>query len=120
MLADSHNILNRWNKYFSQLLNVHNVSDVKQIEVHTAEPLVPDPSRLEVKLTRTIGKLRKYKSPGSDQIPAELTQAGGEILLSKTKLHGLSPRANYTDRASAVCGRSDCQRLRIEGATWSA
>jgi hypothetical protein len=29
-----------------------------------------------------IAKLEKYKSPGSDQIPAELIQAGGEILLS--------------------------------------
>jgi hypothetical protein len=36
----------------------------------------------------------------------------------KIKLHGLSPRANYTDRATAACRRSDCQRLRIEGATW--
>jgi hypothetical protein len=26
--------------------------------------------------------LKKYKSPGSDQIPAELIQAGGEILPS--------------------------------------
>jgi hypothetical protein len=29
-----------------------------------------------------IAKLRKHKSPGSDQIPAELIQAGGKILLS--------------------------------------
>jgi hypothetical protein len=36
------------------------------------------------------------------------------------KLHGLSPRANYTDRATAACRRSDCQLLRIKGATWSA
>jgi hypothetical protein len=49
LLADSHNILNRWKNYFSQLLNVHNVSDVRQIEVHTAEPLVPGPS-LEVEI----------------------------------------------------------------------
>jgi hypothetical protein len=35
----------------------------------------------------------------------------------KKKLHGLSPRANYTDRATAACRRSDCQLLRIEGAT---
>jgi hypothetical protein len=33
------------------------------------------------------------------------------------KLHGLSPRANYTDQATAACRRSDCQLLRIEGAT---
>jgi hypothetical protein len=36
------------------------------------------------------------------------------------KLHGLSPRANYIDRATAACQRSDCHLLRIEGATWSA
>jgi hypothetical protein len=55
------------------------VSEVTQTEVHTAEPLVPGPSRLEVEIA--IAKLEKYKSPGSDQIPAELIQAGGEILL---------------------------------------
>jgi hypothetical protein len=32
LLVDSHSILNRWKNYFSQLLNVHNVSDVRQIE----------------------------------------------------------------------------------------
>jgi hypothetical protein len=37
-LADAHNILNRWKNYFSQLLKVHNVSDVRQIEVYTSEP----------------------------------------------------------------------------------
>jgi hypothetical protein len=36
------------------------------------------------------------------------------------KLHGLSPRANYTDHATVACRRSDCQLLQIEGATWSA
>jgi hypothetical protein len=30
LLADSNIILNRWKSYFSQLLNVHNVSDVRQ------------------------------------------------------------------------------------------
>jgi hypothetical protein len=38
----------------------------------------------------------------------------------KNKLHGLSPRANYTDRATVACRRSDCQLLRIKGATRSA
>jgi hypothetical protein len=42
------------------------------------------------------------------------------IFIDKTKLHGLSQRASYTDRATAACRRSDCQLLRIEGATWSA
>jgi hypothetical protein len=81
LFADSHSVLNRWKNYFFQLLNVHNVSDVRQIEVHTVEPLVPGPSHLEVEIA--TAKLKKYKSPGSDQIPVELIQAGGEILLSE-------------------------------------
>jgi hypothetical protein len=80
LLADSHNILNRWKNYFSQLLNVNNVCDVRQIEVHTAERLVHSPSPLENEIL--IEKLKKYKSPGNDQIWAELIQAGGEMLLS--------------------------------------
>jgi hypothetical protein len=31
LFADSHNIFNRWKNYFSQLLNVSNVSDVRQL-----------------------------------------------------------------------------------------
>jgi hypothetical protein len=38
----------------------------------------------------------------------------------KTKLHGLSPRANYTNRATAACRWNDYQLLWIEGPTWSA
>jgi hypothetical protein len=50
LLADSH-ILNTRNNYFSQRLkNVHRVSDVRQIEVHTAEPLVSEPSPSEVEI----------------------------------------------------------------------
>jgi hypothetical protein len=55
------------------------ISDVRQIATHTAEPLSPQPSLFEVKIS--IEKLKKYKSPGSDQIPAELIQAGHEILV---------------------------------------
>jgi hypothetical protein len=37
---------------------------------------VPEPSALEAEFA--IGKLKSYESPGVDQIPAELFQAGGE------------------------------------------
>lgn len=50
MVADSHNTLNRLKNYFSQLLNVQRVSDVKQTEIHTVEPLVLDPSPFEVQI----------------------------------------------------------------------
>jgi hypothetical protein len=50
LLADSHNNLIKWKNYFSRLLIVHNVSDVRQIEVHMAEPLALGPSRFEVEI----------------------------------------------------------------------
>jgi hypothetical protein len=59
-------------------LNVHGVSDVRQAEIHTAEPLVPEPSALEVELT--IEKLKSHKSPGIDQIPSELIKARGRTI----------------------------------------
>jgi hypothetical protein len=43
------------------------VSDGRQMEIHTAEPLVPEPRPSEVEMS--TAKLKKYKSPGSDQIP---------------------------------------------------
>jgi hypothetical protein len=36
------------------------------------------------------------------------------------KLHGLSPRVNYTNQVTAACRGSECQLLQIEGATWAA
>jgi hypothetical protein len=68
----------RWRNYFSQILNVRGVSDVRQAERHTAEPLVSEPSVLEVELA--IEKLKSHKSPGVDQIPAELIKAGGRTI----------------------------------------
>ena len=81
MLLDSNSILNIWKNYFSQLLNVHKGNDVGGIQIQTAEPLIPKPTLLEVEIT--IGKLKKYKSPGIDQIPAELIQDGRNSLLSE-------------------------------------
>jgi hypothetical protein len=48
LVADSHSIMTRLRNYFSKILNVHGVSDVRQAEIHTAEPLVPEPSVLEI------------------------------------------------------------------------
>jgi hypothetical protein len=72
---ESHRLLASWRNHFSQLLNVHEVNDVRQTEIHTAEPLVPDPRALEVEID--IEKLKRHKSPGIDQIPVELIKAVG-------------------------------------------
>jgi hypothetical protein len=55
---------------------VHKVSDIRQIEIHTAEPLVPDPRPAEVEIA--IAELKRCKLPCDDQIVAELIQAVGE------------------------------------------
>ena len=81
LIADSHSILVRWRNYSSQIMNVHGVNDVRQTEIHTAEPPVPEQSAFEVELA--IEKLNSHKSPGIDQIPAELIKAGGKTICSE-------------------------------------
>jgi hypothetical protein len=50
------------------------------MDIHTVEPLVPEPSLVEVEIA--IRKLKSYKFLGNDQIPAELIKAEGETLCS--------------------------------------
>jgi hypothetical protein len=73
LFTDSYSIFARWRKHFSHLLNVHVVSDVRQTEIQTAEPLVPQPSALEVEMA--IVKLKRHKSPYIDQSSAELIKS---------------------------------------------
>jgi hypothetical protein len=83
LVADCHSSLGRWRNYFFfhfihyflQLLNVRGDNNVRQAEMCKAEPLVPEPSAFEVEMASE--KLKWYKSPGIDQIPAKLIKAGG-------------------------------------------
>jgi len=59
-------------------LNVHEDNDATQAEIHTVEPLVPQPRAFEFELA--VGKLKNRKSPGIDQIPAELIKAGSRTI----------------------------------------
>jgi hypothetical protein len=81
LVADSHGILARRRIHFCQLFNILGVNDVRQTEVHMAEPLVPETSAFEVEMA--IEKLKRHKSPGIDQSPAELIKAGGRIIRSE-------------------------------------
>jgi hypothetical protein len=64
--------------YFSQILNVHGVSDVRHAEIHTAQPLVAEPNALEFELA--IENVKSHKPPGIGPIPAELIKAGGRTI----------------------------------------
>jgi len=70
--------------YFT-LLNVHGVNGVRQTEMHTAKPLVPEPSAPEDE--SAAEKLKSHKSPGINQIPAELIKAGCKTL--RCEIHKL-------------------------------
>jgi hypothetical protein len=50
LFADRDKILNRWKNYFCHLLNVHGVGGVRQAEMHTAKPLVPQPRASEAEV----------------------------------------------------------------------
>jgi len=86
LVAESHSFVAKWRNCFSQLLIVHGVNDVKQTEIHTAEPLVPKPSAFEVQLA--IEKLKSHKSPDIDQIPAEMFEEWGRTI--RDEIHKLN------------------------------
>jgi hypothetical protein len=57
------------------------VSNIRQIETHTAEPLVPDPPPFYVEIA--VEKLESYQSPGNDHIPVQEFQTRADILQSE-------------------------------------
>ena len=69
LVSHPYSIGSMWMNYFSQLWNVHGVNDIRHTEIHTAQPLVPEPSAFEFELA--IENLKSHKLPGIDQIPAE-------------------------------------------------
>jgi len=44
------NIFSLWWSHFSQLFGVHGFSDLRQTEIHTAQPIVPELSAFEVEM----------------------------------------------------------------------
>ena len=49
LVTDSHIILARWRNHLYYLFNVHGFND--KTEIHTAEPLVPNPNVFELEMT---------------------------------------------------------------------
>ena len=57
LVTDCNSILSKWREHISQPLNIHGVSHVRQMEIQTAEQLVPEPSAFDVELA--IDKAKK-------------------------------------------------------------
>ena len=74
LVTDSHSILARRRKHFSQKFHVHRNIDARQTEIKTAELLVPGPSAFEFQMA--IETLNRHEPPGIDQIPDELFKQG--------------------------------------------
>jgi hypothetical protein len=72
LLADPHTNVNSWMKYLRKLLNVQWVlgRQKHRQQSHLCQSL----ASLRLRL---VLKLKRYKSPGADQVQAELIQAGG-------------------------------------------
>jgi hypothetical protein len=68
LFADPHNISKDW-RATSISRYIHKVSNVRKIEIHTVKLLVPGTSPFEDEIA--IAKLKKYNSPGIDQILVE-------------------------------------------------
>ncbi|XP_072389259.1 uncharacterized protein [Diabrotica undecimpunctata] len=88
MLAAENKIIERWAEYFEDLLNIQNFTDENndnggnngEHEYQMVELEIPPPSMEEI--THAIKTLKNNKSPGLDNIDAELIKTGGHGLIS--------------------------------------
>ena len=53
----------------------------RETYIHAAEPLVPEPSAFDFEMA--IEKLKRLKSPGIDQVPADVIRAVGRTIRSE-------------------------------------
>lgn len=78
ILSDTDGIARRWKDYFQNLLNKPPIPQVRQSTYQRAEPLVEAPTYEDV--MEAVNRLKMHKSPGEDNIPAELIKAAGPEL----------------------------------------
>jgi hypothetical protein len=65
-------------------LNIQGLNGIRQTELQTAEPLEPEPNVFEAELA--IAELNSHKSPGNNQIAAELRQGVKKISYENNKI----------------------------------
>jgi len=78
-------------------MNVCGFHDVRQTEIHTAQPEVPKPDTLELER-----EFKGYKALGSVQTPAELTQSRCRTVWSE--IHELQYLTVFGTRKNCLIG----------------
>ena len=79
-LTEKNEILNRWTEYCSELYNYETERDPIVLDC----PQIPDEQHhpiLRKEVETVVKALKMGKSAGVDNIPAELVQAGGEVMI---------------------------------------
>ena len=82
LITDSEEVLSPWKNYFERLLNVEFRNDQKRtenLESHTIEPTIEEPTISEVK--DAVKRLKNHKAASIDSIPAELIKWGDSRLM---------------------------------------
>jgi hypothetical protein len=59
-VTDCHSILVMWQNHFFQLFSVHGVSDLREREIHTAQPVVLELSAFELEMA--IEKVKSHST----------------------------------------------------------
>ena len=80
-LTEEQDILKRWTEYCSELYNYRATGDPEVLNVPPATDNDNYPI-LREEVEAAVKSLKKGKSAGADNVPAELVQAGGEAMIS--------------------------------------
>ena len=79
-LTEERQILNRWTEYCSELYNYKANGDPSVLKCPQSGTEEDHPI-LRSEVEAAVRSLKKWKSTGIDNIPAELVQAGGEDVI---------------------------------------
>jgi len=73
--------MERWTEYCSKLYKDKDGISPMIAELEKIAPPPQEDPILRIEVVQAINKLKKRKSPGTDGIPGELIQAGGEVVI---------------------------------------